>query len=65
MGMKIIAEGVETKEQMDYLLKMGCTYGQGYYFYHPMPSTCLNLSWLIRTISTSEALRHASWNASI
>ena len=37
MGMKIIAEGVETKEQMDYLLNMGCTYGQGYYFYHPMP----------------------------
>lgn len=37
MGMKIIAEGVETKEQMDYLLDMGCTYGQGYYFYHPMP----------------------------
>ena len=27
MGMKIIAEGVETKEQMDYLLNMGCTYG--------------------------------------
>ncbi|MBS7009248.1 EAL domain-containing protein [Anaerostipes sp.] len=37
MGLKIIAEGVETKEQMDYLLDMGCTYGQGYYFYHPMP----------------------------
>lgn len=37
MGLKIIAEGVETKEQMDYLLDMGCTYGQGYYFYRPMP----------------------------
>lgn len=37
MGLKIIAEGVETKEQMDYLLDMGCIYGQGYYFYHPMP----------------------------
>lgn len=37
MGLKIIAEGVETREQMDYLLDMGCTYGQGYYFYHPMP----------------------------
>ncbi|MBS5284398.1 MAG: EAL domain-containing protein [Clostridiales bacterium] len=37
MGMRMIAEGVETREQIDFLLNMGCTYGQGYYFYRPMP----------------------------
>ena len=37
MGLRIIAEGIETKEQIDFLMKMGCTYGQGYYFFHPMP----------------------------
>ena len=37
VGIRMIAEGVESKEQMELLLDMGCTYGQGYYFYHPMP----------------------------
>ena len=37
LGMRLIAEGVETKEQMDFLLDIGCVYGQGYYFYTPMP----------------------------
>ena len=37
MGLRMIAEGVENKEQVDILLEIGCVYGQGYYFYHPMP----------------------------
>ncbi|MEW4412890.1 bifunctional diguanylate cyclase/phosphodiesterase [Clostridium sp. AN503] len=37
MGLKLIAEGVETKEQVEFLLNVGCSYGQGYYFYRPMP----------------------------
>ncbi len=32
-----MAEGIETKEQKDILHDLGCTYGQGYYFYRPMP----------------------------
>lgn len=32
-----IAEGVERREQMDFLLEIGCTCAQGYYFYRPMP----------------------------
>ena len=37
MGLRLIAEGVETKEQVEFLLNVGCSYGQGYYFYHAMP----------------------------
>lgn len=41
MKMRMIAEGVETKEQVDMLLDIGCAYGQGYYFYRPMPVSLL------------------------
>lgn len=33
-----IAEGIETKTQADTLIKMGCLYGQGYYYAKPMPT---------------------------
>ncbi len=32
-----VAEGIETKEQKDLILEFGCNYGQGFYFYQPMP----------------------------
>ena len=34
--MTIVAEGVETAEQADYLLARGCAYAQGYRFGRPM-----------------------------
>ena len=36
LGIKIIAEGVETIEQASFLEKQGCYEMQGYYFYKPM-----------------------------
>jgi len=38
LNMSVIAEGVETKEQLDYLLSKGCNEVQGYYFNPPLPS---------------------------
>ncbi|MDD4880085.1 MAG: EAL domain-containing protein [Gallionellaceae bacterium] len=36
LGIKVIAEGVETREQRDLLLASGCDYGQGYFFSRPI-----------------------------
>lgn len=38
LRLKITAEGVETKEQLDYLQMRGCDEGQGYYFSRPVPA---------------------------
>ena len=37
MGRKIVVEGIETKEQYEYLETLGITYAQGYYFSKPIP----------------------------
>ena len=37
LGLKTLAEGVETKEQMDFLKGIGCEKVQGYYYGKPMP----------------------------
>ncbi|WP_295583554.1 EAL domain-containing protein [uncultured Oscillibacter sp.] len=37
MGLSVVAEGVETREQLEYLQEVGCNYVQGYYFAKPMP----------------------------
>ena len=37
IGTSLIAEGVETLEQADFLGSLGCEEMQGYYFYKPMP----------------------------
>jgi EAL domain-containing protein (putative c-di-GMP-specific phosphodiesterase class I) len=36
MGAKVVAEGVESKEQLEFLQSIGCDMIQGYYFYKPM-----------------------------
>jgi len=36
LNLTIVAEGVETKEELEFLLAHGCDLIQGYYFYHPM-----------------------------
>lgn len=37
LGLRVVAEGVETSEQRDFLAANGCTIWQGYYFSRPIP----------------------------
>ncbi|MFC5461907.1 EAL domain-containing protein [Massilia niabensis] len=37
LGMKVVAEGVESRKQMQLLRTLGCDEGQGYFFSHPVP----------------------------
>lgn len=37
LNVPLLAEGVETKEQYDFLVSIGCSYIQGFYFSRPVP----------------------------
>ena len=38
LNMNVVAEGVETQEQIDYLQTLNCNVAQGYFFAKPLPS---------------------------
>jgi diguanylate cyclase (GGDEF)-like protein len=45
LGMKVLAEGVETEEQLEFLRAEGCDYVQGYFIGKPMPAYEVN-QWI-------------------
>jgi len=41
LGKEVVAEGVETKEQLQQLIELDCDLIQGFYFSKPLPSESL------------------------
>ncbi|HZJ00259.1 MAG TPA: EAL domain-containing protein [Gemmatimonadaceae bacterium] len=50
LGLKVVAEGIETKEQWQRLRELGCGLGQGFYISYPLPAADFE-----RLIATSTA----------
>jgi diguanylate cyclase len=50
---KVVAEGVETQAQADFLASLGCEQGQGYLFARPMPVEDL-MAFISRHTATSD-----------
>lgn len=53
MNCKVVAEGVETQAEFEYLCKLKIDYLQGYYFCRPQssPPTTIRLSRVVRTLA--------------
>jgi diguanylate cyclase (GGDEF)-like protein/PAS domain S-box-containing protein len=59
LELKVVAEGVETQEQSEFLRKLGCDQIQGYLFSKPIPSAEI-VGLLYRTMTRSATLRAGS-----
>lgn len=46
LGLAVVAEGIESAQQLQWLQKLGCEFGQGYLFSKPLPSDGIEAHFL-------------------
>lgn len=63
LDMPVVAEGVERREQVDFLRSIGCEYVQGYYFAKPMSVADYEELAFERAGEYEEKDIHGEWNA--
>ena len=59
----LVAEGIETVEQRDFLREQGCTTGQGYYF--SMPLAAEDFAWMIKQKTALPIISKAAEKSSV
>ncbi|HEY3501398.1 MAG TPA: bifunctional diguanylate cyclase/phosphodiesterase [Actinocatenispora sp.] len=58
LGLRVVAEGVETAEQKAALSAMGCEAAQGYHFFPPMPADkTAKVLWTLRSAAATRGAR--------
>jgi EAL domain-containing protein (putative c-di-GMP-specific phosphodiesterase class I) len=61
LNLRVVAEGIETRRQLEFLTDHHCPEGQGYYFSRPVAAdefaVLLSRPFSMRPAFTSEALR--------
>lgn len=58
LGLHLVAEGIESAEQLDCLRALGCEAGQGFYFSRPLPAdSCAQMLEKLRAQSAGENTR--------
>jgi len=59
-GMRTIAEGIETKEELETIIRLGVHYGQGYFIAHPQPQIVKDLktirNYILNTVYNRDKL---------
>ena len=54
LGLSVIAEGIEDRPTADFLVRMGCEEGQGYFFGRPMPASEFEAKFLNSPAAAAE-----------
>jgi EAL domain-containing protein (putative c-di-GMP-specific phosphodiesterase class I) len=54
LGLEVVAEGIESQEQIETLQELGCEFGQGFLFAKPMPHAAL-LAYLVDDVVADKA----------
>jgi diguanylate cyclase (GGDEF)-like protein len=65
LRLRVVAEGVETKEELNFLRLLRCDEGQGYFFAKPQPADILRQVLLQGLPSNPVVPEHANWSTEV